>query len=313
MTLAHEVYTHKHTMSNTSTIDPLEAESQAVSTNTFVLEHGGLGGEARFVLHVTEDFFEDFFVGVLYIVAIASIAALITWGAAKAWRLGFGNCGCRMSCVRVSQTFLIVTLMIIGIMLAFGSVGVSFPSIFSGISIVVAGWVISMSKLTTDFLDGLRLISLGVLEDHHKIRATHLDLEGEILSVGYFSTEISREITTSNIADTVPSTNYRQKTTIIRNSLLLDGPLDVWWHTERDNDRTISSSSSKTTAHRERSSSRFDTVDVEQMRAQQAIEQLSRMGGSSISGGSLSRRLVAAANKAGSQNRFSLGQHLVVE
>jgi len=217
--------------------DSLDAHSQAVLGNggPFHVERG-LGGEMRFVLHITENFFADFALGLLYIVLIGTVAVGVTWATAKGWRLVFGNCGCRMSCVSISQSLVVLMLMFVGVTLSFGSVGVTFNTIFAGLSFVTAGYVVGTSKMSMDFADGLRLISWNLFEDHHKVRAEHLNLEGELIAIGYLSTEILRHVDASSDD---PSTMYRRKTTMVRNSVLIDGPLDVWWHTERPTERPV--------------------------------------------------------------------------
>ena len=220
----------------------LDRRAQAVLGNgaPFYVERSA-SGEMRFMLHLTEDFFDDFALGVLYIVLIGLLAMGIIWAVAKVWRLGFGFCGFRMSCVRISQSVVMVVLAFVGVALAFGAAGVSLSTIFGGLAFISAGWVVGTSQMSMDFVDGLRLTSWNLLEDHHKVRAKHLDLEGEILAVGYLSTEFNEEMRDDGSTTQPPpqSTLYRRKTTLVRNSILLNGPLEVWWHTRRPTERPV--------------------------------------------------------------------------
>jgi len=232
---------------NSSSIDPLDARAQAVLGNgaPFYVERSATG-ELRFMLHLTENFFDDFALGVLYIVLIGLVALAIIWAVGKVWRLGFGFCGFRMSCVRISQSLVVVVLAFVGVALAFGAAGVSLTTIFGGLAFISAGWIVGTSQMSMDFVDGLRLTSWNVLEDHHRARAKHLDLEGEILSIGYLSSEFNEELRGDGSDASPPSTLYRRKTTLVRNSILLGGPLEVWWHTRRPSERPVAIAPNRT-------------------------------------------------------------------
>jgi len=273
-------------------------DSQVLSKAALTVDSSP-GKEARFILHVAQDTIDEFLPGLLWLTLILSITVLFTCGMVRCCALASRQWGLPEHWTRILRYAFGALLLFFGFTLAFGAVGVNFGQLFFGMSIITAGAILSASDEIKNLAAGARLASLRVLTGHHTVVISSYDLEGEIISLGAFTSEL-RPIVERSAADGQKERMYADETVIIDNRFILSGPLYVKWHDVRPSTRparytnssapsdvektTTSSRSSYLQQQSQPEYSRFNAgttvstqvasqkpIDVAKMRARQAL------------------------------------------
>jgi hypothetical protein len=287
------------------TATSIRDDSQVLSKTALTVDSSP-GQEARFILHVAQDTIDEFLPGLLWLTLILSVTVLFTCGLVRCCALASRQWGLPEHWTRILRYAFGALLLFFGFTLAFGAVGVNFGQLFFGLSIITAGAILSASDEIKNLAAGARLASLRVLTGHHTVVISSYDLEGEIISLGAFTSEL-RPIVERSAADGQKERTYADETVIIDNRFILSGPLYVKWHdvrpstrparytnsSVRDVEQTTSSSRSSYLQQQQRQqpqpeSSRFNAattqdasqkpVDVAKMRARQALLAQSGIG-----------------------------------
>ena len=268
-------------------------DSQVLSKSVLTVDSSP-GKEARFILHVAQDTIDEFLPGLLWLTLILSVTVLFTCGLVRCCALASRQWGLPEHWTRILRYAFGALLLFFGFTLAFGAVGVNFGQLFFGMSIITAGAILSASDEIKNLAAGARLASLRVLSGHHTVVVSSYDLEGEIISLGAFTSEL-RPIIERSSADGQKERMYADETVIIDNRFILSGPLYVKWHdvwpstrparyTSSGHDVEQSSMSSRSSYLQRQESSRFvaaaaattqtsapKPLDVAKMRARQAL------------------------------------------
>jgi len=220
-------------------------DDSAVLSKSSITLDGTPSKEARFILHVAQDTIDEFLPALLWLTLIISVTVVFTWGLVRCCALASRQWNLPEHWTRMLRYAFAALLLFFGFTLAFGAVGVNFGSLFFGLSIVTASSILSVSNLIQSLVDGARLASLRVLTGHHTVVVSAYGLEGEIISLGIFTSEM-RPIVEQKGDDDRVERRYADQTVILDNRLILNGPLYVKWHDIRPTTRPQRSSAMAT-------------------------------------------------------------------
>jgi small-conductance mechanosensitive channel len=208
--------------------------------------------ELQFVLHVTADFFTETLPGIGYLLAVGTVALLLVFIILFLWRSIFRLC-LGPSYTQLSQYFVALPLLWTAFNITFLSVGINFNSMYLGNTIVGAALIMSAGDYTKDFLSGMQLLYLRVLDRHDVVEIRGVGVRGRLLSVGFFVSEFLRE-------DEKSVSGFANKTVFVANRLILASAFDVDWADEHQRPTTTTTSKPTTAPVPPASSSRFDTL-----------------------------------------------------